>query len=129
MRVIDFSDAFFSNNHDLSSQLRLIILLADERKNEIATNFKSYIARIIVCSAMVREFIEFSAMFNAATTQTKELKGFYGRAIPLQLFTDSKSLFNVISKGLRTSEKRLVLQIAANKLGLQDHKISDITFI
>ena len=82
VRVIDFSDAFFSNNHHLSSQLGHIILLADERENEIATNFKLYIARIIVCSAIVQEFIEFSDMFNAVTTKTKELKGFYGRAIP-----------------------------------------------
>ena len=35
------------------------------------------------------------------------------RAVPMHLLTDSKSLFDIISKGSRTSEKRINLDIQA----------------
>lgn len=46
----------------------------------------------------------------------------------MQLLTDSKALFNVISNGLRTYEKRKMLDIAATLEGFHDRVISDISF-
>ena len=47
----------------------------------------------------------------------------------MQLLTDSKSLFDVISKGSRTSEKHVMLDIAAVREGFWDKVISGIGFI
>ena len=115
LRVFGFSDASFANNHDLSTQLGHIVFLADKNATAIPKNFKSYKARRIVRSPMAAEVIAFSDMFDVAITLSDEIKQLYGHDIPLQLFTDSKSLFDVNSKGSRTSEKRLMLDIAAER--------------
>ena len=47
----------------------------------------------------------------------------------MQILTDSKSLLDVISKGSRTSEKRMMLDIAAAREGFRDKVISDIGFM
>lgn len=62
-------------------------------------------------------------------TLAAELGYIYGLPIPVQLLTDSKSLFDVISKGSRTSEKRMMLDIAAARDGFRDKIISDIGFV
>ncbi len=75
------------------------------------------------------EVIAFSDLFDRACTLAAEIGAVYGRKIPVQLLTDSKSLFNVISKGSRTSEKRMMLDIAAAGEGFRDRIISDIGFV
>lgn len=49
--------------------------------------------------------------------------------LPVQLRTDSKSLFDVIAKGSTTSKKRTMIIIAAAREGYRDKMISDIGFI
>ena len=51
------------------------------------------------------------------------------KKVPVKLLTDSKSLFEVVSKDSRTSEKRMMLDIAAAREGFKIKTISDITFI
>ena len=91
--------------------------------------FKSYKARRVVRSAMAGEVIAFSDMFDVAATLAEELRTIYNRTIPLQLLTDSKGLFDIVSKGSKTSEKRLMLDIAAAREGFRDRIISDIGFV
>ena len=62
---------------------------------------------------MAGEVIAFRDLFDIAATLASELGEIYGRRIPVQLLTDSKSLPDVISKGSRTSEKRTMVDIAA----------------
>ncbi len=52
-----------------------------------------------------------------------------GRAIPVHLLTDTKSLFEIISKGTRTSEKRIILDIHAAREAYQTRKIPNISFV
>jgi len=76
------------------------------------------------------ELIAFSDMFDAAYTLAEELRQVIpAAAVPLHLFTDSKSLFDVISKGSKTSEKRLMLDIACTREGFARGDISNIGFI
>ena len=49
--------------------------------------------------------------------------------VPVRLFTENKYLFDAVSKGTRTSEKRLILDIAAAKEGFESKDISDIGFV
>lgn len=78
---------------------------------------------------MSGELIAFSDLFDVAATLSSELGGFYAGKIPVMLLTDSKALFDVISKVLRTSEKRTMLDIAAERDGFCDMEISDIGFV
>lgn len=129
LRVIGFADASFANNHDLSTQLGHICFLSDAHCRSVPIAFRSYKSRRVVRSAMAGEVIAFSDLFDVSASLASELGQVYGRKIPVHLFTDSKSMFDVISKGSRTSEKRTMLDIAAAREGFADKTISDIGFV
>lgn len=78
---------------------------------------------------MAGEVIAFSDMFDVAVTLAEELRTIYKRSVPLHLLTDNKALFDIISKGSRTSEKRMMLDIAAAREGFRDRVILDIGFV
>ncbi len=62
------------------------------------------------------------------TPSPQNCPAFSGGRSPLILLTDSKSLFDVISNGTRTSEKRMMLEIAAAREGYRRKDISNIGF-
>lgn len=64
---------------------------------------------------MYDKVIAFSDMFDIYISIGKELEHIVVRKIPVKLFMSSKSLFNVNSKGSRTLEKRMMLDIAASR--------------
>ena len=129
LKIIGYSDASFSNNMDLSSQLGFIIFLQDNTNAIIPQVFKSYKAKRLCRSAMAAEVIAFSDLFDSAYTLKRELSILLNRTISLELFTDSKSLFDAISKGSRTSEKRLMLDVATARQGFRSGEISNIGLV
>lgn len=78
---------------------------------------------------MSDELIAFSDLFDVAVSSAEEIGIMLSKKIPVQLLTDSKSLFHVVSKGSRTSEKKMMLDIAAAKEGFKNKTISDIGFV
>ncbi len=92
-------------------------------------DFKYYKSKRVVRSPMGGEVIEFTDLFDRGSTLAAEFSTIYGRRIPVQLFTDSKSLFDVIFKGSRTSEKRMILDIAAAREEFRDKVISYIGLV
>eukprot|EP00171_Calliarthron_tuberculosum_P022721 IDg22721t1 len=126
VRVVGYSDSSYANNFDLSTQLGHICFLCDDSGKSTSISFKSYKSKRVVRSAMAGEVIAFSDLFDIAATLSEELSVVLTRKIAVQLLTDSKSLFDVISKGSRTSEKRTMLDIAAAREGFRDKVISDI---
>ena len=130
LRVVGFSDASFAGNMDFTSQLGYICFLADESDAAVPIIFKSYKARRVSRSVMAAEVISFSDMFDTCYTLAQDLKPMLRNTkIPIQLYTDSKSLFDVISKGTRTSEKRLMLDIFAARECFKKKEIGDIGFV
>ena len=111
LRVVGYSGASFADNHDLSTHLSHIVFLTD--KNGTAVPKHSSITRLGVRSVMAGEVIAFSDMVDVAIMLSDEIKQLFGHDIPLQLFTDSTLLIDVISKGSRTSEKHIMLDTAA----------------
>ncbi len=81
------------------------MFITDGEGNAAAMPFKSYKARRVTCSVMAAEVIAFSDAFDVGCTLAAELSGLLGRKVPIILLTDSKSLFDVISKGTLTSER------------------------
>lgn len=130
LKIIGFSDASFASNHDCTSHLGYIIFIGDSSDHVVPVHFRSYKARRVTRSVMGAELISFSDMFDTAFTLSQELKQLLpGRNVPVNLFTDSKSLFDVISKGSRTSERRLMIDIASAREGFKNRDISDIGFV
>ena len=129
IKILGYADASFSNNLDLSSQLGFIILLSDKTDKIIPIVFKSYKSKRFCRSAMAAEVIAFSDLFDAAFTIKHDISLLLGQDVQLQLFTDNKSLFDVISKGSRTSERRLMLDVAAAREGFKVGDISNIGLV
>ena len=129
LRVIGFSDSSFANNDDISSQLGYICFMGEETERAIPIVFNSYKSRGVTRSPMAGEVIAFSDMFDVAGTMSEEVGFFVNRRTPVQLFTDSKILFDVISKGSGSSEKRMMFDIAAARQGFKAKVISDIGFV
>lgn len=80
-------------------------------------------------SVMSGEVIAFSDMFDIDIALSLQMSKIMSRHIPVQLFTDNKSLFDGISKGSRASEKRTMLHIPAAREGFRDNLTSDIGFV
>ena len=129
LRVIDFSDASFSNNADLSTQLGHVCFIGDDTGAVVPITFKSYKSRRVTRSAMAGEVIAFSDLLDVAAVLAAEIQALIGVKIPVQVLTDGKSFFDVISKGPRTSEKRIMLDIATPREDFWDKFISDIGFV
>ena len=130
INVVGCSDASFASNLDHTSQLGYILFLADASSNFVPIIYKSYKARCVTTSVPAAELIAFSNLFDASYTLTKELEKLLGRRkVAVQLLTNSKSLFDIISKGSRTSEKRVMLDIARARQGYRNFEIDDIGFV
>ena len=113
VRIVGYSDASFANNHDLSSQLGRIARLIDDDDAAIRICFKSYKSRRVTRSVLSAEVIAFADLFDDAVALRYQIEQALKRAVPMHLLTNSKSLFDIISKGSKSSEKRIMLDIHA----------------
>ena len=129
LRNVGYSDATFANNPDLTSQLGRIILLMDKTDSAIPVTFKSYKSRRVTRSVLSAEVIAFADLFDDAFALRSQMEQATNRAVPMHLMTDSKSLFDIISKGSRTSEKRIMLDIHSARQAYQAQEISNIGFV
>lgn len=76
------------------------------------------------------ELIAFWDMFDAAYSLITELRQLFStKLIPLSLLSENKSLFEVIHKRSRTSERGLMLDIACGQETFQKHDVFDIRLI
>ena len=93
-----FSDSAFANNTDMSSQLGFSILLCDKNNNCNIIQFSSHKSRRIVRSILDGEIYPFADAFDTAYTIKRDLEEMLERRVSLQMLTDSKTLFDIITK-------------------------------
>lgn len=108
-----YADASFATNRDHSSQVGYIILLCDGTGCAHILSFGSRKSRRVVRSAMAGEVYAFTAALDEAFTIRYDLEQLYGQLIPLALYTDSKQLFDVVTRASHPTEKRLMIDVAA----------------
>lgn len=127
IRVVGFLDAFIANNYDNSTQLGFILFIVDKYNRVVPVNFKSYKGQKSFQSVLACESIAFGDIFDREVSLENELNWIHpGYKTPTCLLIDSKSLFGVISKDLRTSIYRLMLDNVATKEAFTRDEISDI---
>lgn len=124
-----YADSSFANNYDSSSQMGFIILLCDSTGRAHVLNFASRKCKRVVRSVMAGEVYAFSTAFDEAFVLRYDLEQLYGRRIPLSLFTDSKQLFDVVTKATHPTEKRLMVDIAAARQAYNRYDISNVGLI
>ena len=101
----------------------------DKNNAAIPISFKSYKSKRVTRSVLSAEVIAFADLFDQAFALRSQLEHAMNRSVPLHLMTDSKSLFDIISKGSRTSEKRVTLDIHTARQAYQAREISNIGFV
>jgi hypothetical protein len=116
LRVVVFADASFAQNEDFSSQVGYIVLLMDAEHQCAPIMHSSCKAKRITRSGLAAEGIALADGFDSAfacANDSLELLG--GKWAPILALTDRKTLFDAISKGTATTEKRTLIEIAALK--------------
>jgi len=129
LRVRAYADASYATNPDGSSQVGFIILLCDNSGQAHILSYSSRKCRRVVHSIMAGEVYAFSAAFDEAFVIRYDLERLYRRRIPLNMFTDSKQLFDVVTKASHPTEKRLLVDIAAARQAYNRQDLSNVGLI
>eukprot|EP00171_Calliarthron_tuberculosum_P023237 IDg23237t1 len=124
-----YADAGFASNSDMSSQLGMIILLADDNGKASVIHYASWKCRRVTRSVLAAEIYALSACFDFCFTFAHDLANILGKKIPIFLFTDSKSIFDTITKLSSVSEKRLLIDISSLRQSYSSGEISNIGHI
>jgi hypothetical protein len=126
LRVIVFADAAFANNKDLSSQLGLVIILADAHGNANIVHYLSVKARRVTRSTFAAELYAVIQGFDIGSAINSTLRKIIHMDIPLILATDSKSLYDCFVRLGTVTEKRLMIDIMAMRQAYERREVAEV---
>jgi Reverse transcriptase (RNA-dependent DNA polymerase) len=129
LKLVAYTDSSFSNNEDLSSQLGYIIFLSDSTGACQPLYYSSHKSKRVTRSVLGGEVMAFADGVDMAVMLKHDIERMLDRTIPIQVFTDSLSLFDVITRSTTTVEKRLMIDIAAAKEAYKEGTLDTIGFI
>jgi Reverse transcriptase (RNA-dependent DNA polymerase) len=124
-----YADSSFANNDDFTSQLGYIVLLTDKTDRCNIIHYSSHKSRRVTRSVLGGEVYAFADAFDFAFTLKHDLQVMLRQAVPLTILTDSKSLFDVITKSSTISERRLMIDITAVRNAYNAQELSDVGFV
>jgi len=124
-----YADASFASNDDLSSQLGYIVLLCEGHSRCQVMTYSSRKSRRVVKSIMAREVYAFADAFDAAFIFKHDLERIYDQHLPLVMLTDSKQMFDVITRASPTTDKRLRIYVAAAREAYKRYEISNFGLV
>ena len=127
LQIRVYADAASETNLDCSSQLRFVILICDASNSSHFIDFSSKKSRRVVRSMMRGEIFALADGFDRSLMLRHDLETIYSKRIPLHVFTDSKQVFGTITKASKTTERRLLIDIAASRQAYNRHEISNIS--
>lgn len=124
-----YADAAFATNYDLSSHIGFIIILCDSSGRAHILDYSSKKSKRVVRSIMGAEVYAFADAFDRSFVIRKDLERLLGVKIQLHMFTDSKQLFDAMTKGQQTTEKRLMIDIAAAREAYRSFEIAQVGLV
>lgn len=124
-----YSDASYADNRDASSQLGYIVFLCDKFGTAQPITWSSHKSKRVTRSVLGSETMALADGFDAAYAIRHDVERMTGKRVPLSVFTDSLSLFDVITKATLTAERRLMIDIAGVKQAYKTREIHTIGFI
>lgn len=124
-----YTDGSFADNPDLSTQLGCLILLCDKYGKCNVLHFSSYKSRRVVRSVLGSETYAFTDGMDFALILKKDIEDMIQKKIGIRIFTDSKSLFDAITKNSVTTEKSLMIDVQAMREAYERMEVSDLAWI
>jgi len=91
--------------------------------------YSSKKARRVVRSIMAGEVYAFADDFEAALILKLDLERIYRQQLPLVMLTDSKQIFDVITRASHTTEKRLVIDVATAREAYNRNEMSNVGLV
>lgn len=107
LHLVVYTDSSFANTPDYKSQLGFIICVADASQKCSILHFSSHKSHRVARSSMAAETLAFVDWFDNAFPIKHDLERIIGRRTPLLMMTDSKLLFDVLTRARYTTERRL----------------------
>ena len=124
-----YSDAAFANNPNYRSQLGFLVLLCDKTNRCNIVHFSGYHARRVTRSVLGAEVYAFADTFDYGYSLKNDMERIIRQNITVSMPTDSKSLFDVIGKSSTTSERWLMIDIAAVREAYHANKVHDVRHV
>ncbi len=129
LQLVIFSDSFFANNRDLSSQIDYVICLIDSINTTNILHWFSIKCKRITRSVLAIEFFAMIHDFDVDSIlkaiSTKMLDTF----ILLIFVIDSKSLYDCLVRLEITVEKRLMMNVMILRQSYERREITEIKWI
>lgn len=124
-----YTDASLATNDDLSSQLEILILLYDSDDHAHIIDYRSHKSRRVVRSIMVGEVAAFMEGFDHVFSISRDHHLMLGSRAEVYMFTDFKQLFDALTKGKETTERRLMIEIMAARQAYRRFEIDGIGLV
>lgn len=129
LQIRIYTDGSFGDNDDQTTQLGYLILLCDKYNKCNIIQFTSHKSYRVVRSVLGSETIAFADGLDNGLALSHDLNSILQARLPIRLYTDSKSLFDVITKNSVISEKRLMVDVQAIREAYQRMEIYDVAWI
>lgn len=124
-----YADACFANNEDLSTQMGFIILLCDHSNSCHVLDYSSKKCKRVVRSVLGGEVYAMAEAFDRAYMLNCDLESIYNMTIPLHMFTDFRSMFDVLTKSSSISEHRLMIDLSALQEAYKPEDINHVGLV
>ena len=129
LKIVVFADASFANNKDYSSQIGYVVVMMDKHDNANIIHWSSIKCKRITRSVLASELYGFVQGFDISAAITATVGAILNQETPLIICTDSKSLYDLLTKLGTTSEKRLMIDIMALRQSYERREIVEIIWI
>lgn len=121
-----YADSSFATNDDLSSQLGYIVLLWDGEDQRHLLDYASRRSKRVIRSIMGGETYAFMDAFDMEYAIRNNFSEILGMHLGLLMMSDSKYLFDAVTYGKRTAERRFSIYITG---ACQSQKAYEIEII
>lgn len=128
LRLYVFVDSGYNTNADHSSQLGIVIFLADATGACHFLHWRSSKCPRITRSMLAGETYAFSEGYDYGVSLRLLMKAMHCD-VPLYVLTDAKSIFDTITKSKRLREIRLMQEIADIRRAYRQNEITNIAWI
>ena len=129
LRLVCYVDGSFANRDDKSSQIGIVICLADGEGRMSILYYRSCKATRVCRSAMASECLAFAEGWDNAFTLKRQLSDIMGVSLPVFMCTDSRALFDVLTACKRTKEGRLMIDIYGVRESLRKRELDNVFLI
>lgn len=105
------------------------MVMMDKDKRENVIHYGSLKSKRITRSVLAAELFAMVHGFDVSSTIRLAINDVFGRIVPLHVYTDSRSLFDCLSKVSRTAEKRLLIDLSMLRQSYERREITEAFWI